>query len=155
MPGAKTAKNLLKRNGKLAVRVKSVKFSPDGTSFAVATTEGLVLYSTRVAASENVFEPASIDETVTLDNIIKKVKAEEYTTALVLALRLSEREVTQTVYKCIPVSSVSLLCAHFPTNFLSKLLQFISYEIEKGFHVEWAMIWLQNILKFHGEELQR
>ena len=31
MPGAKTAKNLLKRNVKLAVRIKNICFSPDGT----------------------------------------------------------------------------------------------------------------------------
>ena len=31
MPGAKTAKNLLKRNVKLAVRIKKICFSPDGT----------------------------------------------------------------------------------------------------------------------------
>ena len=31
LPGAKTAKNLLKRNVKLAVRIKNVSFSPDGT----------------------------------------------------------------------------------------------------------------------------
>ena len=29
MPGAKTAKNLLKRNVKLAVRIKNICFSPD------------------------------------------------------------------------------------------------------------------------------
>jgi len=31
LPGAKTAKNMIKRNTKLAVRIKCVKFSPDGT----------------------------------------------------------------------------------------------------------------------------
>jgi periodic tryptophan protein 2 len=46
--GAKTAKNLLKRNTKLAVRIKSLKFSPDGTQIAAATTEGLVIYSNQL-----------------------------------------------------------------------------------------------------------
>jgi hypothetical protein len=36
---------MIKRNTKLAVRIKCVKFSPDGTQFAAATTEGLVIYS--------------------------------------------------------------------------------------------------------------
>ena len=43
--GAKLPKNLMKRNTKLAVRIKSLKFSPDGTMMASATTEGLVIYS--------------------------------------------------------------------------------------------------------------
>ena len=72
MPGAKTAKNLLKRNVKLAVRIKFVAFSPDGTQFAAATTEGLVIYSNRPKSSD-FFNPFEIDETVTLDNIIAKV----------------------------------------------------------------------------------
>jgi hypothetical protein len=43
--GAKKPKNLLKRNIKLEVRIKCLKFSPDGTQMAAATTEGLVIYS--------------------------------------------------------------------------------------------------------------
>ena len=92
MPGAKTAKNLLKRNVKLAVRIKSIKFSPDGTQFAAATTEGLIIYSNRPSL-ESYFNPYLIDESVTIDNIIAKVKAEEYLTALVLSLRLDDLKV--------------------------------------------------------------
>ena len=91
---------------------------------------------------------------MTLDNIIAKVKSEDYLTALVLALRLGEKEVTQTVYKCIPVGSVPLLCAHFPTSFLDKLLAFLAMEIESSQHVEWALVWVNNIIRFHGSKLQ-
>jgi hypothetical protein len=45
LPGVKTAKNLIKRNTKLAVRIKSLKFSPDATQFVAATTEGLVIFT--------------------------------------------------------------------------------------------------------------
>jgi hypothetical protein len=83
-----------------------------------------------------------IDETVTLDNIISKVKDEQYVSGLALALRLNESHVTRTVYSCIPLSSVPLLCAHFPNNYLTKLLGFLAQEIETGRHVEWSMAWL-------------
>ena len=119
--GAKKPKNLLKRNIKLEVRIKCLKFSPDGTQMAAATTEGLVIYSNQLHTS-GYFNPFAIDEEVTLDNIIAKVKSEDYLTALILSLRLGEREVIQTVYGCIPLQSVSLICAHFPNNFLDKLL---------------------------------
>ena len=46
------------------------------------------------------------------------LKAEEFLTALVLALRLNEPEVTQTVYKCIPRDSIPLLVAHMPEMML-------------------------------------
>jgi hypothetical protein len=47
MPGSSKMNNakVIKRNTKLAVRVKQVVFSPDGTQFACATTEGLLVYS--------------------------------------------------------------------------------------------------------------
>ena len=69
---------------------------------------------------------------MTLDNIIARVKSEDYLTALVLALRLGEKDVTKTVYKCIPVATVPLLIAHFPTSFLDRLLVFIAGEIESS-----------------------
>ena len=95
-----------------------------------------------------------IDDTVTLDNIILKVKDEQYVSGLALALRLGEQQVTRTVYSCIPLESVPLLCAHFPNNYLTKLLQFIAVEVEHGKNVEWSMTWLQNILKFKGQYIQ-
>lgn len=88
LPGVKTVKNMIKRNTKLAVRIKDLKFSPDGTTFAAATTEGLIIYSNKLQS--HIFNPVLIDSTVTLDNIIEKVKDENYTTALALALRLNE-----------------------------------------------------------------
>ena len=47
MPGAKKPNNvnMIKRNTKLAIRVKNIRFSPDGTCFACVTTEGLLIYS--------------------------------------------------------------------------------------------------------------
>lgn len=122
MPGAKTAKNLLKRKVKLAVRIKNITFSPDGTQFAAATTEGLVIYSNTARQGTDYFNPFEIDESVTLENIISKVQKEEHLTALVLALRLNLAEVTDTVYRCIPIASVPLIVAHMPEMLLLKLL---------------------------------
>ena len=146
----------MKRNAKLAVRIKNVCFSPDGTQFAAATTEGLVIYSnvahTRLGGADY-FNPYEIDENVTLENIISKVKNDEHLTALVLALRLNISEVTQTVYKCVPLASVSLIVAHIPEMLLLKLLQFLATEIENGREIHWAMLWLESILKYHGGKL--
>lgn len=66
----------------MAVKVKKVLFSPDGTSFACSTTEGLVIYSLK--SDTGVFNPVDIDENVTLDNIIEKVKSEDFLEALLV-----------------------------------------------------------------------
>ena len=133
------------------MRIKNICFSPDGTQFAAATTEGLIIYS-NIANERNTdyFNPFAIDESVTLDNIIAKVQSEEHLTALVLALRLNINEVTETVYKCVPADSVPLLVAHMPEMLLLKLLQFMAAEIEHGRDVHWAMVWLEAALKYHG-----
>ena len=73
----------VKRKTKLAIRVKCVKFSPDGTSFACATTEGLIMYSLQ---QDMVFNPIDIDENVTMDNIIIMVKEEQHMTALLVLI---------------------------------------------------------------------
>jgi|TARA_B110000285_G_C15096488_1_gene602298 periodic tryptophan protein 2 len=79
MPGAKKPNNasIVKRNTKLAVRVKKVMFSPDGTQFACATTEGLLIYSlAEDLLQSQTFNPYDIDETVTIDNIVSNLKNE-------------------------------------------------------------------------------
>jgi len=71
-------------------------------------------------------------------------------TALVLALRLNLAEVTDTVYRCIPIASVPLIVAHMPEMLLLKLLQFLATEIENGREIHWVMLWLESVLKYHG-----
>ena len=86
MPGSKKPNNaqVIKRQTKLAIRIKVVKFSPDGTQFAAATTEGLIIYSLK--NDSRLFNPLEIDETVTIDNIIANVKNEQYLTAILVTL---------------------------------------------------------------------
>ena len=86
MPGAKKPNNaqVIKRQTKLAIRIKAIKFSPDGTQFAAATTEGLIIYS--LNNDINLFNPLEIDETVTIDNIIAKVKSEQYLSSILVRL---------------------------------------------------------------------
>jgi len=76
-------------------------------------------------------------------------------TALVLALRLNISEVTDTVYRCVPCNSVSLIVAHMPEMLLLKLLQFLASEIENGREIQWSMVWLEAVLKFHGARFGR
>ena len=63
-------------------------------------------------------------------------------------------EVTQTVYKCIPLATVPLIVAHMPKMLLLKLLQFLASEIEMGREIHWAMVWLESILKYHGNKFE-
>lgn len=109
MPGARKPNNvnIVKRKTRLAVRVKKIQFSPDGTCFAVVTTEGLLIYSlAQGLLDRGNFNPFEIDESVTIDNIIAHIKEENHLNALILSLRLNEAEVISKVFKCIPIASV-------------------------------------------------
>ena len=95
MPGAKKLNNaqVIKRRTKLAIRIKDIKFSPDGTQFAAATTEGLVIYSLK--NDINLFNPVEIDENVTIDNIISQVKQGQHLTALLVSNPASQINIAE------------------------------------------------------------
>lgn len=106
-------------------------FSPDGTQFACATTEGLLIYSlSHDLLSRKPFNPVEIDETVTLDSIIDAVKNEHYLQALVMSIRIGEREVIDKVFKCIPLSAAEIVASQFPSNYLLPFLEIIKGEVE-------------------------
>jgi len=79
---------------------------------------------------QQVFNPFEIDETVTLDNIIENLMKENNLSALVMSLKLNEDEVIDKVFKCIPIASVSLISANFPSNYLFRFLEYLQKEIE-------------------------
>ena len=128
MPGAKKPNNVqvVKRKTKLAVRVKQIVFSPDGTQFACATTEGLLIYSlAQNLLNQTTFNPYDIDENVTIDGIINHLKQDNYLSGLIMSLKLNEEELIEKVYGCIPIESAPLISANFPTNYLFRFLEFL------------------------------
>jgi periodic tryptophan protein 2 len=89
LPGAKKKPKIGQRKGtKLALKVRKVCFAPDGKSFAVATTEGLLIYSLEGGAfgrDNAFFTPFELDVTVTLENLIQELKNSNYTKALIVS----------------------------------------------------------------------
>ena len=79
---------------------------------------------------QQVFNPFEIDETVTIDNIINNLKGENYLSALLMSLKLNEDEIVEKVFKCVPIGSVSLISANFPSNYLFRFLEYLQKEIE-------------------------
>jgi len=79
---------------------------------------------------KSTFNPYEIDENVTIDNIIRHIKEDNYLTALIMSLRLSEPEIIQKVFKCIPQSSIPLICSNFPGNYVFRFLEFLQRQID-------------------------
>ena len=89
-----------------------------------------------------------------MDNIIENLKSENYLSALIMALKLNEAEVIDKVFKCIPIKSISLISANFPSNYLYQFLEFLQREIDMAKDIEWNMTWLKELLKYNEHVLK-
>ena len=67
-----------------------------------------------------------------------------------MALKMNEIEVISKVYQCIPLISVPLIVNNIPQNYLFSFLDFISSQIVQNLNIEFNMLWLKEILKYHN-----
>lgn len=91
--------DLAARNFKPEISVYSVKFSPSGQSWSAATTEGLLIYSLDKGV---VFDPYYLSLEVTPKSIRECLRNEEYSTSLIMALKLNEQKLIQEIVEKIP-----------------------------------------------------
>lgn len=150
LPGAKKP-NKIKRRTKLAIRVKQVLFSPDGKSFACATTEGVLIYS---IINTQVFTPYNLDIDVTLENLIEELKRKNYLQALIMALRFNQPKILVKTFELIPASSIEIMSSNFPINYLDKMMNFLAYTLEHCTNIELSLTWCKFILKYNDEALE-
>lgn len=83
------------RSLKPEVNVSSVRFSPSGVSFAAACTEGLMIYSLDKGI---VFDPFQLSVEVTPKAVREHLQNQEYSPALLMALKLNEMPL---IHECI------------------------------------------------------
>lgn len=100
LPGVQKG-DMATRNFKPEVKVHSVRFSPTAKSWAAATTEGLLMYS---LDSGIVFDPLNLSLEITPRTIRHNLKLEDFSTALLMALRLNEAQLIEEVIEKIPIS---------------------------------------------------
>ncbi|KAJ1640035.1 quinon protein alcohol dehydrogenase-like superfamily, partial [Pavlovales sp. CCMP2436] len=89
LPGVRSGEHS-KRTARPAVRATDIRFSPDGTAWAAATSEGLVLYS---LDEQLLFDPTALEMDITPAAIRRALKQGEHLRALLMALRLNEADV--------------------------------------------------------------
>ncbi|GAA5956206.1 hypothetical protein JCM8115_001650 [Rhodotorula mucilaginosa] len=151
LPGAKGG-DLSRRKYRPEARTKSVKFSPTGRSWAAASTEGLLIYSLDDSIT---FDPFELDVDITPATILETLHEERhYLKALVMALRLNERPLLQTVYESIPPSAIALLARQLPVTYLEPVLRFLGVQLEKSPHVEFHLVWISSLFAAHGKHLR-
>lgn len=133
------------------VRVTGVGFSPAGTSFCAASTEGLLIYS----LDNNLqFDPFDLNIEITPASTLAVLESEkDYLKALVMAFRLNEAGLIKRVFQATPYTEIPLVVEQFPTVYVSRLLRFVAAQTEESPHMEFCLLWIKALMDKHGKWL--
>lgn len=136
LPG--TLKNdVASRNYKPEVGVTSLRFSPNGQQWAAATTEGLMVYSLDKGI---VFDPYQMSIEVTPKAARALINEQEYSAALIMALKLNESNLVQEIIEQIPHKDIDLVLDQLPDGFIHRTVDFIA-KMLGSHHVEFYLKW--------------
>eukprot|EP00003_Mantamonas_plastica_P031956 TRINITY_DN849_c1_g1_i1.p1 TRINITY_DN849_c1_g1~~TRINITY_DN849_c1_g1_i1.p1 ORF type:complete len:584 (-),score=214.86 TRINITY_DN849_c1_g1_i1:1233-2984(-) len=150
LPGAKRG-DFSSRKTAMEIRVKDVKFSPTGRAFAVASTDGLLVYS---LDDTLFFDPIDLDMEITPETTAYVLSEGYYLKALLMSLKLNEVDVIQSVFLAIPVDQIKLVSEEMPTAYLQRLIEFIATSIEESPHIEFHLLWGLALMNAHGRFLK-
>lgn len=98
LPGVQKG-DMASRNFKPEINVFSVRFSPTAQSWAAATTEGLLIYSLDRGI---VFDPLNLSMEVTTKSTRESLLKQQYSTALLMALKLNGDKLIKEIIEQIP-----------------------------------------------------
>jgi len=130
------------------VRVNDVAFSPNGTAFCAASTEGLLIYSLDNTVQ---FDPFDLNMEITPASTLAVLQQEkDYLKALVMAFRLNEAGLVQRVFQAIPYTDIGLVVENFPTVYVSRLLRYVAAQTEQSPHAEFCLLWIKALVDKHG-----
>lgn len=148
LPGVKRT-DLAARNHKPEVNVFAVKFSPTGQSWAAATTEGLLLYSLNKGI---VFDPYQLSVEITPKATRELLRKGNYSSSLIMALKLNENNLIHEVIEAIPFIEIDLVIQSLPDEFAHRTLQFVSKIIATSPHIEFYLRWSNMLLTRLGQK---
>jgi periodic tryptophan protein 2 len=149
LPGASRG-DFSGRRTRLAVRSKAVRFAPTGAQWAVATTDGLLLYSLDPSL---LFEPSELSMDVTPANVRRALGRKEFAAALVMALALNQTPLVQEVVESVPPASVSLVVRALPVHRLERFLSFLAQQLQRSAHLEFLLTWARTTMQIHAHVL--
>nr|CAD7433182.1 unnamed protein product [Timema monikensis] len=150
LPGVRKG-DMAARAFKPEVRVFCLQFSPTGQAWAAATTEGLIVYA---LDSGLVFDPFELELGVTPTSVRTTLQAQENSRALMMAIKLNEKELIQEVIEGIPYKDVELTVRSLPESYVERTLKHVSVALESTRHIEFYLQWVQCLLTNHGPRLR-
>ncbi|EGO61128.1 hypothetical protein NEUTE1DRAFT_144401 [Neurospora tetrasperma FGSC 2508] len=147
LPGSKRGDPSARRKNP-EVRVNGVAFSPNGSAFCAASTEGLLIYSLDTTIQ---FDPFDLNMEITPTSTLAVLEKEkDYLKALVMAFRLNEAGLIQRVFQAIPYTDIPLVVEQFPNVYVARLLRYVAAQTEQSPHVEFCLLWIKALVDKHG-----
>jgi periodic tryptophan protein 2 len=148
LPGSKRGGDPSARKRLPEVKVTGVAFSPAGTSFCAASTEGLLIYS---LDNDVQFDPFDLNMEITPASTLAVLgNDQDYLKAMVMAFRLNEAGLIKRVFQAIPHPDIPLVVEQFPTVYVARLLRFVAAQTEESPHIEFCMLWIKALVDKHG-----
>eukprot|EP01038_Epipyxis_sp_PR26KG_P014178 gene14178-19024_t len=151
-PGAgKSNLNDGSRTTRPEVATSALCFSPTGREWAVASTQGLQVFSLDDAM---LFAPTDLDIAITPQAIENSFNREEYGLAINMALHLGERELIKKAFDSVPMDSIELVVKSVDPRMMKDALKFIAEELVYSRHIEYYLRWCWEMLRIFGNVLQ-
>ncbi|KAK2057898.1 WD40 repeat-like protein [Colletotrichum caudatum] len=130
------------------VRVSGVAFSPTGTAFCAASTEGLLIYS---LDNQLQFDPFDLNMEITPASTLAVLENDgDYLKALVMAFRLNEAGLVKRVFLSVPHTDIALVVEDTPVVYVPRLLRFVAAQTEETPHIEFCLLWVKALVDKHG-----
>ena len=76
---------------------------------------------------------------------------EEYSGALIMALKLNEQALTQEIIEQIPHKQIDLVLNNIPANFIQRVMEF-STKMMAGQHLEFYLKWICSLFTKFGQK---
>jgi periodic tryptophan protein 2 len=167
--------DLSTRNVHPEIRTKGIQFAPTNRAFAVACTDGLLVYSLDDSLTFDPFELGEVSaaalrvcapvqvplhappplvspylQDVTPDAVDVSLSRRHFARALLVALHLNERTLVLRVCMSTPRDAVAAVLGAVPVTFLETLLTAVAEQLVPGpaasLHLDFFVHWLQQLL---------
>lgn len=152
VPGARSEAELQRRQ-LVKAEVRCVRACATGRLWAAVTAEGVLVYGD-VANDEYadaLFDPTHLDVDVTPKSAQDAVVAEDFNKALLIALRLNERDCLNYVIEKIPVDRIHLIASQISPAYFSRIISLFAWRLDNTRHLEFNLRWAKSLLLEHGQ----
>lgn len=140
------------RGKKPIAQCRCISLSPSGREFAVAATEGLLVFS---LDDRLVFDPTDLTEDITPAAVETSLVTGAVLKAVLIALRLRDRDLIERCLFSTSASTIPIIAKALPDACVGEVLTILAGAIGSTPHLEFLMLWIKSICNTHGISLSK